>query len=278
MTTPCFAGAALIPGMPQLLAERPAESWAALAAAAGEVRTVIERQRPDALVLLSTQWFTVLGHQFQLDPHPRGRHVDENWYDFDYGHLDYSFPVDVELTEAWAAETEGAGFQARRTRYEHFPIDTGTMIGQRLLNPSGDIATAMVSCNLYAAADDLGTIAAAALRAAEKLGRSVFFVAISGLSSGLIQHWIQPEEDAVFSAAHEQWDRRILDLLTAGDLGSALELREEYAQKAQADSQFRALAFLAGTGKLTVPATVHAYGPLWGTGGAVIHWPVRGDS
>ena len=62
--------AALVPGMPHLLAADPAPSWRELAAAA---RTVGDALRADAasrpLLLLSTQWFTVLGHQVQCDPH-----------------------------------------------------------------------------------------------------------------------------------------------------------------------------------------------------------------
>lgn len=268
-----FAGAALIPGMPQLLAQRKASSWDALAAATTEVGGIIAAEAPDALLVLSTQWFTVLGHQFQMDPRPQGVHVDENWYDFDYGTLRYSFPIDVELTEEWAAETEQSGFQARRTRYEHFPIDTGTIVAQSVLNPGGKVPSALVSCNLYAAADDLAAIAAAGVRAAESSGKRVFFVAVSGLSSGLTQRWIAPEEDRVENREHQIWDRRMLDLLSDGDLERALAAREQYASAAQADSQFRALAFLSGTGQLTSPASVLAYGPLWGTGGAVVHWP-----
>jgi 2-aminophenol/2-amino-5-chlorophenol 1,6-dioxygenase alpha subunit len=51
-----------------------------------------------------------------------------------------------------------------------------------------------------------------------------------------------------------------------------LALREQYAREASVDSQLRALAFLAGTGCLDAPADVLAYGPVWGTGAAVIHW------
>lgn len=273
-----FAGAALVPGMPQLHAAHPAESWAALAGATREVGERLRAERPDALMLLSTQWFTVLGHQLQLDPRPQGTRVDENWYDFDYGTLDYRLDVDVELTERWATEIEAGGFQARRTRYDHFPIDGGTITARPLLDPDGELPIALVSCNLYAQPEDLGAIAGAGMRAAAATGRRVAFVAISGLSSGLIQRWIEPHEDRIEDAAHERWDRRILDLLAAGDVDGALALREDYAREAQADSQFRALAFLAGTGCLDAPADVRAYGPIWGTGAAVLHWPTTRSS
>lgn len=267
-----FAGAALVPGMPHLHAAEPAPSWAELAAATRAAGESIRAARPDALVMLSTQWFTVLGHQLQLDPNPRGTRVDENWYAYDYGELRYDLRVDVELTERWAQEIEADGLQARRTRYDDFPIDTGVVVAQPLLDPDGELPLALVSCNLYAAAEDLAGIAAAALRAAEATGRRVAFVAVSGLSSALTQRWIAPDEDAIGAAGNERWDRRVLDMLAAGRLDEVLALREEYAREASVDSQLRALAFLAGTGCLDRPADVLAYGPVWGTGAAVIHW------
>jgi 2-aminophenol/2-amino-5-chlorophenol 1,6-dioxygenase alpha subunit len=265
-------GAALVPGMPHLLAAEPAQSWKLLADAAREAGRRLRAAGPDVFVVLSTQWFTVLGHQFQVDPNPRGGHVDENWYAYDYGSLDYDLRVDVGLTERWAAQAETMGFQARRTRYDGFPIDTGTITAGKLLDPDRSRPIALVSCNLYAAAGDLGRIAQAAVQAANDLGRRVAFVAVSGLSSGLIQRWIEPGEDRFEDAAHDAWNRRVLDLLAAGRLDEVLALRERYAREVQADSQFRAMAFLAGSGACDRPAQVLEYGPVWGTGAAVVTW------
>jgi 2-aminophenol/2-amino-5-chlorophenol 1,6-dioxygenase alpha subunit len=97
-------------------------------------------------------------------------------------------------------------------------------------------------------------------------------VAVSGLSSGLIQRWIEPAEDRFEDPGHDAWNRRVLELLTAGRTEEVLALRERYAREAQADSQFRALAFLAGSGVCDRPARVLEYGPVWGTGAAVITW------
>ncbi len=268
-----FRGAALVPGMPQLRARDPAPSWRQLADATKATGEDLRAARPDVLVVLSTQWFTVLGHQLQMDPHPTGTRVDENWYGYDYGTLSYDLRVDTEFTERWAQEMEEEGFEARRTRYEHFPIDTGVVVAQPLLDPGGTLPLALVSTNLYASAEDIGRLAATALRAGVQTGRSLAFVAISALSSALTQRWIEPAEDRIELPEHERWNRRMLDLLAAGRVGDALEQSDDYAMAAQADSQFRGLAFLAGTGCLTGPADVRAYGPVWGTGGAVVHWP-----
>ena len=174
--------AALVPGMPQLLAREPAPSWAELAAATREVGQRLRALDVQTVLLLSTQWFTVLGHQVQCDARLRGARTDENWYRYDYGHLTHDLRVDVELAHAWADAIDSAGMQARRTRYDGFPIDTGTVTASRLLDPSGAGRWAMVSCNLYADPSAMVEVARAGVRAAGD--RRVAVLAVSGLSSG----------------------------------------------------------------------------------------------
>jgi 2-aminophenol/2-amino-5-chlorophenol 1,6-dioxygenase subunit alpha len=263
---------ALLPGMPHLLAAEPAPSWAELATAAREVGAGLRRLEPDVVLLLSTQWFTVLGHQFQCDPNPRGEHVDENWYAYDYGLLDYDLHFDVPFTERWADRVADAGMQARRTRYEGFPIDAGSIVTAKLLDPDHRLRWSQVSCNLYADAGTIADVGRAGAAAAREAGLRAAVVVVSGLSSGLLQQWIEPHQDRIGDPGHERWNRRMLELLTAGQVDEALALREDFARQAQADSQFRALAFAAGTGAATGPARLHAYGPIWGTGAAVLSW------
>ncbi|WP_028935729.1 2-amino-5-chlorophenol 1,6-dioxygenase subunit alpha [Pseudonocardia spinosispora] len=269
-----LVAAAIVPGLPHLLAERdPAPSWTRLADA---VRVTGDRFRDagvDTVVMVSTQWFTVLGHQVQLDPHLVGEHVDENWYGYDFGRQRYDMRVDTELASGWADEIDRAGLQSRRTRYDGFPIDTGTMTAMGLLDPARRLRLALVSCNLYAGPDAMASVGAAATASARTLGRRVAAVAVTSLSSGLIQRWICPGEDHVTGEGHEQWDRRVLDLVTEGKHADVLALREEYSAEAQADSQFRTYPFLTGAGLDRLGrGELLAYGPIWGTGAAVVNW------
>ena len=260
--------AALVPGMPHLLAREPAPSWSELAAATREVGDRLRSLEVDAVLLLSTQWFTVLGHQVQCDARLRGTRTDENWYRFDYGHLSHDLAVDVELAHAWADQIDAAGMQARRTRYDGFPIDTGTVTASQLLDPTGAGRWAIVSCNLYAEPSAMAAVARAGVRAAGD--RRVAVVAVSGLSSGLIPRWITPDEDTFTDAEHDRWNRKILDAIRAAD--GVAGLVDGYARAAQVDSQFRAYAYLSGSGLADGPGEVLAYGPVWGTGAAVVWW------
>jgi 2-aminophenol/2-amino-5-chlorophenol 1,6-dioxygenase alpha subunit len=264
--------AALVPGMPHVLAGSPAPSWKDLRTGVELVGSRFRDAGVQTIVMLSTQWFTVLGHQFQLDPNPRGMRTDENWYAYDYGTVRFDLRTDVELTEHWLALAGRSGLQTRRTHYEGFPIDTGTVVATTLLDPGRRFEIASVSCNLYAEIDTLATLGSTAVDAAIETGRRVGVVAVSGLSSGLIQRWIEPDEDQIAEPAHDRWNRRMIDALTHGQVDQALEMRESYAREAAADSQFRALAFLLGAGVLVEPAELLAYGSVWGTGAAALYW------
>lgn len=265
--------AALVPGMPQLLAGKPAASWADLRAGCERVGELFREAQVETVVLLSTQWFTVLGHQFQLDPNPRGQRTDENWYAYDYGRISYDLRIDTALTQRWMDRARAEGLQTRATRYDHFPIDTGTVVASGLVDPQRRFTWALVSCNLYADPEDLTTLAATAVQAADDVHRRVGVLVCSGLSAGLIQHWIEPGEEAIADPAHEVWNRRMLTALQQGDADGALAMRADFARQAAADSQFRVLAFLQGAQLLDTPAELLSYGSIWGTGAAVLRWP-----
>lgn len=267
--------AAMVPGLPHMLAGQPASSWADLATAVRQVGDDFRAAGVETVLQISTQWFTVLGHQFQLDPNPRGQRTDENWYPYDYGRIAYDLRVDTELTQQWVTLAAERGLQARETNYEGFPIDTGTVTSSSLLDPGRQFRLALVSCNLYAEVGSISTLGETGVAAACATGRRVGVLAVTGLSSGLIQRWIEPTEDQIAEPEQDRWNRRMLDLLAQEQVEEALAVREQFAQEAGADSQFRVLAFLHGSGVLHGPAQVLAYGPIWGTGAAVVRWPVQ---
>lgn len=269
-----IVGAVLVPGMPHLLAGRPDPAWRSLRAAAERAGDDL-RPQVDSWLLMSTQWFTVLGFQFHVRPRLEGVHVDENWYDTDYGEYGYDIRTDGDLVGLWAEATAAVGADVHRTDVDGFPMDTGTLTALRLLDPDGQHPVAMASMNLYAGPEGMVQLGETARTAVEASGRRVGVVVASGLSAGVRQEWIIPGQDALSSPEHDRWNREVLDLLAAGDLDGALGRREAYAAAASVDNQFRALTFLAGTGAVGGPAEVLDYGPVWGTGAAVVRWPAN---
>jgi hypothetical protein len=146
-----------------------------------EVRKEIENSDAEMILYFSTQWLTVLGYLFQADPNPKWTLVDSNWHEF--GSMPYEFKVDTKFATSYASEVKSMGHYTREVNYRGFPIDTGTVVAQKLLNPGNRLPAAMASCNMYAEKQETLSIGQAAMRAIEKRGLSTVVVCVTGLSS-----------------------------------------------------------------------------------------------
>jgi 2-aminophenol/2-amino-5-chlorophenol 1,6-dioxygenase alpha subunit len=259
----------LVPGLAPLAVGADAGPWADLRRACREAAAAIDRLRPDVLVLWSSQWISVLGHLFQALPNPKGVHVDDNWYAM--GDFPFDVRVDVDLVRAAVAASEARSLQARAVAYEGFPLDTGTLVAHGILNAASR-PLACVSCNIYAGAAEERQLGAAAAEAVASLGRRAVAICVSGLSSHVTTKDVEPREDRV-PTADDAWNRRVLDAIAAGDNASAEAMAPEFARQAGADMMFKGFSWLLGAaGRTDAPGRVLGYGPLWGTGAAVVEW------
>ncbi len=59
--------------------------------------------------------------------------------------------------------------QAATVAYHGFPIDTGTVVALKLLNPNNAIPASIVSCNIYAEREETRALGFAARAAIESL-------------------------------------------------------------------------------------------------------------
>lgn len=266
-----IVGAFIVPGLPHLTSDKAVESWEALRRGFRQAGDQVKALQPDVLVIYSTQWISVLGHSFQTHPHPKGLHVDDNWYEM--GDFPFDLHVDAALGVR-AAELAAASSLATKTvNYEGFPIDTGTLVTLRFLNPQDLIPVTIVSCNIYAGQEDSLTLGKAMRQAIHESGKRAVVVACSGLSARFFTEEIDPQADHVSCSEDETWNRRILNLIEQGKNDDVLTLSGEYAHAAVADMGFKAFAWLMGV--LATPATrgkALAYGPIWGAGAAVVEY------
>ena len=259
----------LVPGLAPLAVGEDAGPWAELRAAYRAAGRTIERLGPDVLVVWSSQWISVLGHLYQALPNPKGVHVDENWHAM--GDLPFDVKVDVELVGAAVAASERQGLQARGVAFEGFPLDTGTLVAARFLNQASR-PLACVSCNIYSGAEEERKLGRAAGEAVAALGRRAVAVCVSGLSGHVSTHEVDPREDRV-TPEDDAWNRRILEAIAAGEGARAESLAPEFAKGAGADMMFKGFSWLMGaTGRPEARGEVLGYGPLWGTGAAVVEW------
>jgi 2-aminophenol/2-amino-5-chlorophenol 1,6-dioxygenase alpha subunit len=160
--------------------------------------------------------------------------------------------------------------------YDGFPIDTGTIVASRYLNPKGELPLVIASNNVYHDADTTAKLASTVVRCADKLGRRVALVAVGGLSGSIFREEIDVATDHIASESDDAWNRRMLALLESGNRRAIDKALPAYAQEARVDMGFKHLAWImGGIGKRYAGAKVHAYGPTYGSGAAVVEFALK---
>ncbi|HZU52786.1 MAG TPA: hypothetical protein VFF77_02760, partial [Holophagaceae bacterium] len=172
----------LVPGKPlPLLAPEKNAAWAELRQGFDAARDEIRASGADLLLLYSTQWMNVIGHQIQADPAPEWVHVDQDFHAF--GTMPYKFRMDPGFAQAYEAAARAKGLHARTVSYKGFPLDTGVIQALKLLNPDNAIPACIVGCNMYADRAETIVLGKAAAEAIAQNGRKAVVVAVSALSN-----------------------------------------------------------------------------------------------
>ncbi len=69
--------------------------------------------------------------------------------------------------------------QTATVDYHGFPIDTGTVVALKLLNPNNAVPASMVSCNIYAERDETRALGRAARTAIDRYGKKTMKIIAS---------------------------------------------------------------------------------------------------
>ena len=267
-----IVSAFLIPGspLPFLRPENPA--WAGLAEGARAAGRALADSKPDVLLIYSTQWMAVLDQLWQAREHSTGVHVDENWYE--YGDLQTDLRVDVALAHACVEASSKAGLRSKAIDFDGFPIDTGTIVANGFVNPTGEIKTVVAANNLYhdfAKTELLGKLAA---EQADLQGKRVAVIGVGGLSGKHIDEQIDIAADHIRGENDDELNRKLLSLMEAGDIDGLRSWLPEYAKAAGADMGMKHLAWILGATGGFHGAKTLAYGPTYGAGAAVVQFEV----
>ena len=261
----------VVPGQPHpLLAPEKNPGWGSLRRSFEAVGKEIERSGAELILVYSTQWFSVIGHLFQVDPKPSWTLVDANWYEL--GEIPYEFRVDPEFGKLYAKICKEHGMQAATVAYHGFPVDTGTVVALKLLNPSNAIPASMVSCNIYAEREETRALGYAARAAIEAYGKKTIVVAVTNLSNRYEVAEIDPANDRISSQKDDEWNRKILEMLGEGRLEDVGQVARDFAREANADMGFKAIWWLGAVlGEHNrYDGKVWDYQPVWGTGNAIV--------
>lgn len=270
----------LIPGLPQLAFEESGKGgWETLRQALRKAGQQAQEIKPDVLVIYSAQWISVLGHSFQYAANPSGIHVDENWHEL--GELPFSFQTDRPLTAAAERLARFKGLVTKLVDFEGFPIDTATLVALKYFNPENKIPVVIVSANIYASPEESMQLGQAVGEAIRQSGKKAILINCSSLSHRFLPEEVTPETDRFYNPDDDQFNQKMLAFLQKGQTLKALEFAPEYAKLAKAEMDFKGFYWMMGAlNTPSIPADILAYGPLHGTGAAVLAYDnsVQGTS
>jgi 2-aminophenol/2-amino-5-chlorophenol 1,6-dioxygenase alpha subunit len=261
----------IVPGQPHiLLAAEKNKGWASLKKTYEQIGREIENSGAELLLVYSTQWLSVIGHLFQVDPKPKWTLVDQNWYEF--GEIPYEFRIDPAFGELYCRICQKHGMQAATVNYHGFPIDTGTVVALKLLNPNNAVPASIVSCNIYAERDESRNLGFAARAAVEQYNKKTIVVCVTNFSNRYEVADIDIPNDRISSAKDDEWNRKLLEMLGEGRLEDVAQVAREFAREANADMGFKAIWWLAALmGESNrYDGRVLDYQPVWGTGAAIV--------
>jgi enamine deaminase RidA (YjgF/YER057c/UK114 family)/aromatic ring-opening dioxygenase catalytic subunit (LigB family) len=261
----------IVPHRPQpLLAPHQNPGYADLRRAMEQVAAEIAALDVDLLLLYSTRWVSILGHQLQADPNPRWTHVDDEFHDL--GTIPYAFRMDPQFAEAYAQAGRARGLHCRTVATHGFPIDTGTIMALSLLNPGNRLPACVVSCNMYADRAETLVLGKAANDALKATGKRAVALSITALSNRMFTELIDPAQDHISSAKDDEWNRKLLEFLGEGRLEDVSQLARSFTSQANADSKCKAIWWLGALmGQHNrYEGEVLSYQALYGTGAAVV--------
>ncbi|MGB0952531.1 MAG: hypothetical protein ACPG31_04860 [Planctomycetota bacterium] len=264
-------GGYVVPSRPlPLLAPEASPAWQSLHDSYAKIRAEIEASEADLILLFSTRWVSIIGHQMQADPAPKFWVVDEDFHQF--GSLHYDLRMDAEFAATYRDCAQERGLHARTVAYEGFPIDVGSITALNLLNPENRIPAGIVSCNVYSDRAETLVLGKAAMDAIKKSGKKAILIGVTSLSNRMFTDWIDPKEDHIHSLKDDEWNRKLLELLGEGRLEDVSQLAREFSRQANGDSKMKAIWWLASAMGQTndYRGTVFDYQPLWGTGAALV--------
>jgi len=255
-----------------LLCPEANEGYGKLRSAYDACRKRIEESEADLILIYSTTWPSIVGHQIQALENPVWTHVDD---DFHYlGSMPYDFKIDVDFANGYANAAKKRGLHSRTVAYDGFPIDTGSVVALQLLNPDNRIPACIVSSNMYANRAETIVLGKAARDVLAEQGKKAIVVVVASLSNRMFTEHIDEVDDRIHSQKDDDWNRKILEFFAAGRLEDLSQLSRDIHGQIRVSKvvAYKPAWWMAATmgQHNNYAGEVLAYEALHGSGGAVI--------
>ena len=269
-----FEKSFLVPGLPHLLLqpERKKE-WQKVRHALERVREEIKTLEPDLIVIYSSYWASIIGHQIQYREHIKWTLVDEEWHSL--GSIPYEIKTHQEFAQELSKKAQDRGLLTKLTDYEGFPVDTGSVVINSILNPENKFKTCIVSSNIYSDRVETQVLGKSVADTVESLNVKAVALVISSLSNRYRMEPLTDAPDQISSLKDNEWNLKILEFLNQGRLEDVSQLSRQIHREARVTKKvvnfkpFWWWAAAAGQNN-NYTGEVYEYQPICGTGAAVV--------
>ncbi|HIF46383.1 MAG TPA: hypothetical protein EYQ73_06305 [Candidatus Poseidoniales archaeon] len=190
--------------------------WQAIRDAYDAAAAQIEESGADLIIIYSTLWPSIIGHQIQAQQHPEWVMVDADFHDL--GSIPYRLSIDTKFAHAWNDANHARGLTSRTVDYDGFPVDVGSVVALELLNRGNRIPAVICSTNVYSNRAETTVLAKACLDVVKAQGKKAVAVSVMSLSNRMFTEPIQPEEDRIHSLKDDEWNQKMLELMADGRL------------------------------------------------------------
>lgn len=263
----------VVPGLPQpLLTPHANDSYKKLRAGLDDIAQEIEELQPDLLLIYSTMWPSILGHQFQAREKLKWVHVDDDFHDL--GSIPYEFSMDKAFAEAYAELGKTRGLQCKIVDYHGFPLDTGSVVALKTLNPANKFKSCIVSSNIYSDRAETVVLGKAAADSLKAQNKKAVAIVVSTLSNRLHQTVIDPKQDKIHSLKDNEWNLKLIEFFEKGRLEDVAQLSRQVHREARVKkvNNFKPFWWLSAAmgAHNRYAGKIYAYEPVYGTGCAVV--------
>lgn len=245
-------------------------------------RERLARRDFDTFLVIDTHWFTTVNYILNAAARLSGLYtsdeVPELLREYAYDH-----PGDPELAEAIVTAAGAASLRAIAQSRPGMPVHYPTLNTMHYFNPQGARRVlSMGVCQTASVENDLAFARAIASGIAAS-SRRVVLVAAGGLSHHFWEydHIVEragADPSNIYSAAHREFDERIMELFRRGDHQAVLRLAGEYRKSCQPEGRFSHYLLMAGAlggGGFTSPGLQYGrYEAALGTGQAIFWFDV----
>ena len=262
-----------LPGLPHpLLVPEKNAGYQRLRNSFEKIKQEISTSGADVIVIYSTLWASVLGHQVLGRKTSEWVHVDEDFHDL--GSIPYKIEGDPALAKSLCDSGTKRGLHMKFVDYYGFPIDTGSVSILKMINPDNKIPTVVLSSNIYADRAETTVLGKATRDALIAQNKKAIFIVVSALSNRLHQEIVPFENDKIHSLKDQEWNLKILEFFSEGRLEDLSQLSRQIHKEARVKkaNNYKPLWWLSSAmgNHNRYKGEVYAYEPVCGAGCAIV--------